>query len=425
MTRAPGALVCLSVAAFLGGQEPPRPPENLVPGPPRAGINAAAEDLAEAAFSLGIDFDAESPGVAHPAAEDVAALQQTGASGWLADQVMVPDDSIGPEPARLRQFLEDRSGALWRIVAILEKGVPEWPSASRAAGASSRFVATLRLSNVLLATALAEEGSGRTSDAARLLGASWTLYRSLSRERTMLADLIAIAVARLQAGALRKFREPPIEWSNRLSNEDPWQAALDAFASDPREAAAADPRLALDALSGSFANVNARAHVAGADALRRLPPCDLAGVSNEEIARPISDEFRKASQPGTDSAEVAQVFTDIVVPNFRNHLERAGRLAIDNELTLRILELRLARASARDRRWPDALPDDASSACPGASYAYERDGSAMQIAFKGEAPSPSTGLALPLSFATRADRRPTPHPAAPASAPMTPAPPRT
>ncbi len=97
--------------------------------------------------------------------------------------------------------------------------------------------------------------------------------------------------------------------------------------------------------------------------------------------------------------------TDMEVPQLRNVLERAGRTAIDSELTSKILELRLARAGSRDGKWPATLEDDASRACPGDRYAYRRTGSSIEIAFQGKPPSSESGLSLPLSFSTRADRR--------------------
>ncbi|HEY7113711.1 MAG TPA: hypothetical protein VIA45_12335 [Thermoanaerobaculia bacterium] len=384
--------VLFAAAASLRGQTTPEPrAADLVPRPPGPVRNAVADELCRKAPALGIDIEPDDPDFDRAAPEDATAVRASGAGGWLNSQLSVADDSIGPEPKTLRDFLEGRQSALWPVVCALEKGVPEWstPMGSRE-GLAPRALTLIRLDRVLLAAALSAERAGRPAESARLLEASWSLFESFARGPTLIENLLALAVMKMQSGALRKLREAPVPWLDRLSRDDPWSRALETYEGEPKNY---EP--------------NTRARKAAAEPLRRVAPCALAEISNDEIARPMVEEYRR-SESGPESAAFARIMTDMQVPQLRNVLERAGRTAIESELTAKILELRLARAASRDGKWPATLEDDASRVCPGAVYSYRRNGSEIMIAFEGSAPAPPTpegALALPLSFSTRADRR--------------------
>ncbi len=115
----------------------------------------------------------------------------------------------------------------------------------------------------------------------------------------------------------------------------------------------------------------------------------------------MAEELKNLKAPGEDSEQIADVFTGMEIPALIGPLERAGRLAADQELTLKILELRLAKSESRDGRWPASLPLSDSGVCPGSFYEYRTDGRSMTIAFMGAPPVPPAGLQLPLSFSAR------------------------
>lgn len=407
MSRLAAAVFLVLAAASFSGQTTPAPPaEDLVPkasGPPR---NSVADELSARGPALGIEFEPDDSRFDRASPESIAAVTASGAGSWLAEQLAIADDSIAPEPKGLRDFLENRQDALWRVVAALEKGVPEWsaPLSSRQ-GTAPRALALIRLDRVLLAAALSAERRGRTEESARLLEASWSLFESFARGSRLIDSLLSVAVMRLQASTLRKMQEPPVPWLDRLSRDDPWARALDNFEGEQ-----------ILHSGSSFSDVNVRARKAAAEPLRHVAPCALADLSNDEIARPMIEEYRRADSSG-ESTAMARIMTEMQAPQLRNVLVRAGRSAIDSELTSKILELRLARAGSRDGKWPATLEDDASRACPGERYAYRRTGSAIEIAFQGKPPSSESGLNPPLSFSTRADRRAVPPTASPTPAP--------
>jgi hypothetical protein len=123
-------------------------------------------------------------------------------------------------------------------------------------------------------------------------------------------------------------------------------------------------------------------------------------MTAEEIGRPMRDELQKRRVPGEDSAQVAEVFTDLEVPQLIGNLERAGRLAVDSELTAKILELRFDKAASRTNQWPRKLTMVQSGVCPDAAYEYRAEGEGMSLSFKGTAPTLSGGLSLPLTFSS-------------------------
>ena len=72
-----------------------------------------------------------------------------------------------------------------------------------------------------------------------------------------------------------------------------------------------------------------------------------------------------------------------------NAIRRAGRLAVDRELTLEILRLRLAKEQDAEERWPARMENVVSTACPSAEYVYRADAGGMEIRFEGTAPAPT------------------------------------
>ncbi len=399
--------LCGGVGVALA-QPSPRGPKGSAPTPPQPKGNAAAQELSRKALRLGIDFDPENPDAEHPLPADVDALDAAATFRWLTEQLGKADDSIAAVPDGLREFLATRRIALSSVVGLLEKETPEWSSPRAAETAiPPRFSALNRLDRLVVVAALSEQRAGDVAEARRLMEASCSIHRSLSRDSdTFSGAILASAVMRLQVGALRKLPEPSVAWLDRLAREDAWRQAIDNFESESATMDAGDPSLGPDALSDSFRNTNVRARRAAAEALRRISPCDLSNLSAEKIGRPMMEEYRRTRAPGDDPEAMARLFAEIIVPGLKNRLEQAGRLAVEAELTRKILELRLARSGSRDGEWPQKLDDESSHVCAGATYGYRRSGFGMEIEFRGAPPAPDGGWTLPLSYSTHDDPRP-------------------
>lgn len=401
-TLVPGILAMILCAGLSVGQE--KPAEN--PDKPLAlsKKNAAAEELESLVLALGLDAHRGDSSAEHPSREDLEAYQRASFLSWLDTQLRTADDSISPVPASIRSFLETRQPTLWRVVGLLERDVPQWDSDPRAEPRElSGLTLAPPLARVLTAAALVEERAGHHVQAGDLLEATWSLSRSFSGEPVLISQLIAVGLGKLQAGALRKMSEPPVQWLERMSSVEPWRGMLDAVEAAPLSARAGDAALDESRRAG------ARAWSAAMDRLRELSPCEVSKLSYEEIWKPAEEEIRRSIEAGGDPS--LKSLLNIAVPNITNSIRQAGRLLVDRELTAKVLELRQEKAASRDRRWPEKFLDGDSRVCPGAAYEYQSRGAAMAIRFKGPIDDPSApALEPPLSFEVRATR-PTPTPA--------------
>ena len=170
----------------------------------------------------------------------------------------------------IARFLEKRQPTLWRVVGLLGRDVPRWDSDPRTGPRDimgMTLVASL-LTKVLTAAALVEERAGHHAQAGDLLEATWSLSRSFSEQHDQLSQLIAVALGRFQAGALRKMSEPPVQWLDRMSAVEPWRGMLDAIEADHK------PRIPNDAGPDETRKAYDRAWSAVIDPLRQLSPCE-------------------------------------------------------------------------------------------------------------------------------------------------------
>jgi hypothetical protein len=410
----PGILALLLFAGAPNQQE--KPPENPEKRLALSKKNAAAEELESLALALGLDAHRGDSAAEHPSREDLEGYQRAGFGSWLEAQLKTADDSIASVPANIRTFLEWRQPTLWRVVGLLERDVPQWESDPRAVPRDlSGALLAASLSKILLAAALAEERAGQHAQAGDLLGATWSLSRSFSGQLDLTSQLIAVAIGKLQAGALRKMSEPPVQWLNRMSGVEPWRGMLDAMEAERRYSMQdGDPKLI--EVTKKFA----RASRVVTDRLREISPCDVSKLTTEEIWKPAQDMLNQEQEADGDPSP--GIFLSIATPNQTAAIRRAGRLVVDREMTSKILEIRQEKAASREGRWPEKFSDLESRVCPGSSYEYRTRGAAIAIRFKGPIDDGgSPPLVLPLSFEVRAPR-PTPTPTRPRRPTVTPRP---
>jgi len=278
----------------------------------------------------------------------------------------------------------------------------------------------IRLERLVLAAALAEEYAGNHIDAGRALEASWSLGRAFASGPTTLSHLLSIGVEKLQAGVLRKMREPPLAWHGRLGADGPWDRMLEAVSKEGRrtESSGGLPTETVD-------SVLVKAVTAVTDALRKTSPCDLAGMSESDVWQPAADAL--AAEASQEKRALRDISAQIALPNLVSALRRAARTEVDRELTLKVLILRLEKSGTVDGRWPDKLVDATSAVCPSATYAYRSGGDGVELRFEGSIDAPTSGPTLPLAFrdkvsAPTPSRTPTPvPPPEPTPTPLTPA----
>jgi hypothetical protein len=362
--------------------------------------NSAAEEVGRQAIALGVDWDSGED-AEHPTKDDAGAYNQAAFGSWLNSQLKTSDDFIAPPPAKLQEFLAKHQAPLWELTGRLEQDAPDWGYDLRDKSHHHPEIGlTVRVIRVLVAAALVEERAGHHVEAEQLLEASWSLVRSFSQLPDSLSQVVLVGLAKLQAGALRKMSQPSFAWIERVSSDRFWQARIDSFQSEPFV-----QQLGSDLpLDEAFFEARVRGWRRIADNLREISPCKASKLSDDEIGQPIYEELRKIPSDGeNDPEKTAQVFRDIAAPNLGQMLRRSASLAVDRELTAKILELRQEKAADRKGRWPEKLVDNQSRVCPDASYEYQLRGQAMMIRFKGGIAQPDApALVLPLSFEVRA-----------------------
>ncbi len=112
----------------------------------------------------------------------------------------------------------------------------------------------------------------------------------------------------------------------------------------------------------------------------------------------VAEMWREATSVIEDEP-IQQVITEILQPNLTNGLVRAGRLAIDSELTALVLDARAERAAQRRPRFPDRLMTLGVGVCPEARWSYRvnSDGT-VRIAFEDRLEASSAPFQLPTEF---------------------------
>jgi len=375
--------------------------------------NAAAEDLEKLSLALGLDSHPSDPAADHPTTEDQDAYRQASIGTWLDAQVKTSEDSIAAPPERLNAFLQERRVILQRVVALLEKEVPEWGFDVHDVSKDHAYLLLVNnVGRILLSAALVEERGGRHAEAGELLEASWSLSQCLSAHPVLIDKMIAVALGSRQAGVLRKMSEPGFEWVGRLASDSPRKQMLEQFRIDPLMAQSQAGR------ESEFYELERRMGNAFVDRAAEVSPCDLAKLPYEEIWRSVD-----VATESPEAAEQLRVIKEMAMPNLVSALYRAARLELDRELTGKVLSLRLEKAASRERKWPAKLFEPDSRVCPGAGYDYQARSGGMLLRFQGSTRDPEApALFLPLSFEARVPR-PTPTPT-PSRPPRTATPPR-
>ncbi len=312
---------------------------------------------------------------------------------WLETELTRDDDAISEPPAAAREFLETHRDAIWGIVSALEKASPRWGDDEAAEGnglapSLNRMLPSVFLARTLVGTALVEEREGHALEADRALEASWSLLRPLGERPELIAHLLALAISRFQAGALRKQKAPSLVWMGRLTAEDPYRAMIETIlhVHEQRGDSSGLNNRTEEALRKAFDSVF--------EVLKSMTPCELSATNGEDIERLARE--RGGVLPSEDQATV-DVLSGMATPNLVSAVRRAGRLAVDRELTLQVLRLRLAKEGAKDGKWPAELGNPWSDVCPGIAYRYKTDGASMDVQF-GAGVDAGTDRVLPLSF---------------------------
>ncbi len=313
---------------------------------------------------------------------------------WLDGHLARPYRGVDPAPPYLAAFLDRHAESLDAIRDHLihgEKPVWEMDVDKMLAAPVPNLVGHLDIQKLLLGDALARAGAGDLDGALRDLEASWRLNRSLRDRPALITQLVAVAITRMQAGALRQLDGVPRFWRERLFEHDFresflnalryegwfWSEAGDAtlFAGELKLTDRVVSRVAAPYVRYCLADMSGSLH----ERIRRLARLDA--VCDSDLARYGAD--LNVPVPRWN------LLGEIAVPNLTNAIYRISSLELDLELTSKLLELDAEKV-------PGAVE---SEACPGDRWIYRigEDGASIALSREIEWPG-RIGVILPTKF---------------------------
>jgi hypothetical protein len=408
-----GAACCVPAR----GVDPPAPaPSDLRAGFlaqfPRSDANGTALELEERAAAIGIDlapkpfWDPSTADEPPPSPHDGRARPAPGTdlqlplSEFLQEELTVTTEKIGRASPLVERFLEEHEGEISQIqVFLLANEEPRWEVDVEAGVRAPlpNLVGMLRLQRLLLTRALIRAREGKADDAVAVLESSWRLQSAVLSRPELISQLIAIAVAKLQAGVLRKIDSPAYGWAERLRSPsfgvNGYEAALQ------NETWMTSSEVATQEELGETGRFYRRF----IERVERFSSCswsaDIVEGAWRDAAAEMNNEDGSKIHPETWA-----------VPNLKNGLMRARRVAIDSELTALVLDARAERAAERRPQWPARLLTLNAGICPEARWSYRVDANGTaRFRFENRLEgADSAPFQLPLEFTAGKPRPPKP-----------------
>lgn len=386
------------------------PLQKLLDRYPTTTRNETARRLERLAEPLGLDLapkteemsSADARAVSRPDQKESEEEWQA-VSRYLTSQLEKPEAGVDRPPKEVERFFAAHGSDLRALATELATSpAPRWdfdPSILPSHQPIPSLRALIRLQRALLAGGLIDPAGKNLGAPGQTLEASWRLNQALSEMSQLTSQLIAVAVARMQVGALRKMEVDASLWRAWLAEHDFKRSVLDtellALWPDPKRY-----RRLEEIDSRSKKNVGMRMQ-----ALFLHPWQDIVWAEVTEKMRlaflrikdaPLSDE-RIPERKGAASA--AEILLSIQMPNLLESFRRVDRLVLDAELTGKILQARQLRLQNGSEEWPAAVPGIESSRFPGAKWIYSisPDGT-MSLSLSKEPHWDSSGLVLPNRF---------------------------
>jgi hypothetical protein len=320
---------------------------------PTTGLNEAAVKLVAIAAQLGIDATpfGDTAG-AHPPAPDAEPFDALNLPKFVELQVMRGDDIIQPAPQNIVDFYTAHAETLAALKAV-SRGGAIWPMDLdwHFAAPGPNFGGIRRLVAVLLGDALEHARSGNSTAALDSLEAAWQISESLPARPELLLQVLGIAMEREMLGALRKIPAVTPEWRTRIRDHDYRKSLLRSFQAEAWIVSDFARRTNVSMFS-----------VTGTAAERRLrmpldrPYLRLSASNSSDMARRAVADL-SGQDPCTLDIAAFDATAKTHVPRWnrlgRNALPRfsriwktAARLALETELTGKVLDARLQGAGA-------------------------------------------------------------------------------
>jgi hypothetical protein len=387
------ALQLERLAAPLGVELAPK--EEAAPRPPEAAPTNASEEAPAPAI--------KARERRRPSAVENAAYQRIGEAlfGFLDRELKDPAEGIGAPSQELESYLGEREDALASIESLLLRDADvhwEMDVTRGYAGPLPNLLGLMRLQRLIVARALLEARRGEAEGALQTIEASWRLNQTLSSRPELICQLIVVAVARLEAGVLRKLDTPAYGWADRFRDGKLFSAYLAAF---QNQFWSRPDVTDLTGEAGAFGR-----------ALRQMAEefssRDLCAWTPEKLRDTLSSAIR-------DHFPVDDPMAKILTSNLLEGFARWRRFLVDAELTALVLDARAERAASRQHAWPEKVLSVGAGVCPDGGWSYRPSGKGTALfAFEGRiVEDPSVAMRLPLTFTAGVPTPPVPRPPKP------------
>jgi hypothetical protein len=383
--------------------------QDLLKKYPKSTTNDTAHRLEELVKPLGLDLTPKDP---EAVTNEITRGSSSADKEWpvlspyLSSQLEKPDAAIDALPADLDRFLTAHAGDLRAVEAeLLRSEPPHWnfdPASRSWHQPRPSVLVMIRLQKALLTEALVESRAANSDAAGRTLDASWKLNQWLRETPDVMCQLIALAVARLQIGTLRKVEVDARVWRPRLTEYDYKRSVFDAQLRDLwpstdryrefEDAESRSEKSALRRLENKFEKPYA--NIVWSGETEKMRTAYLRIKASPVMGKDLWDETKGPEK------NVSDILVAIQMPNMVDCFKRVDRLVIETELTDKVLEARELRRG-NDLKWPTSVPGIEATRFPDAKWIYSvsPDGT-MSLSLSKEPKWNASGLVLPLRFSS-------------------------
>ena len=349
--------------------------------------DSLAIELAGRAKELGIDLHAPYPPEPGGPLHSPEDLLFGDVGKYVRAQIERASGDVEAPASPVCEYLDRHRPAIEEIAEFLTRSdPPRWEAAPAwLLGPVPNLLGHRRLQHVLTADALALSLAGDHEAAERRLLAAWNLNASLRDRTDFISQMIAVANARMHAGVARWIVLEDPAWEERLRDHDYRESMLRALAV---QAAAGGCILAGESVwaRGSRADY----YRINADFLEKLEKATL----RDSVRGSVIFEERPEH-----ALSAGGILAPMGFPNAAYAVRKADRLALETELTLKVLEAK--RARQRKGRWPERLLGVETSILGEPHWLYSVEG--RRVRMRLSAPfewKDWSGFGLPFEFSS-------------------------
>ena len=344
---------------------------------PKEEMNESARQLEELTTRLGIFnpmpnrlYDGARKGITGPfGAVDIPL--------YVLNQLQRPNDVVDPLPEGTRDYLRKHRADLDAIYILLQRNEgPRWEAnvSALVQAPVPNLIYHRQLHGLISLDILDKSRQGQSAAALQALEVSWKINQSLRRRPELASQMIATSILHLQAGVIRKMKDVPVEWWQRLDVKVWQESFLRAMELD----AVVLSRYVRDT---DYPINSPRSFNPLINSPLGKPLWRLAGIEILELSGEIFSLIRKnnfcTSSPDAVLERVKTAHSSWNLGThygYTNYL-RAWRMSaeglIQAELTRKILQVKAARDSAMDKDQPRQLAPMESFLCPQAEWVHE------------------------------------------------------